>query len=600
MKKLSISLTLFLMLSLVFVFSGNVNAAKSPPEMPIVRQAFMERSPGSFDPAEYVRNQQRLFDWLMAEAVPLTPESIIVIDVTDREIEELEKNTCETCGDIMSETQRVRIGLVKHVRAEMTPGSLTGTTRLTADGGFVRTMAVESRNATALRVHFSHLSLPENAALYLYNMNGEAFGPYTGQGPGNSGDFWSHTVSGPVAYIQLRHFGPADNLNSTNFTIDDVGYIGQKFLLPFLQKSPEDREEINRTLELCSYNEPCIEDASCYSGTAINDAKDAVAYIQWISGAWIYSCTGGLLADTDTGTQIPYFLTANHCISKSKTAAAIECYFQYWTANCGGACYNPVGAVPRTLGADLVKTNSTGDYSLLKLRENPPAGSAFLGWSTADVANANGTALYRISHPSGAPQAYSRHQVDTSSIVCSGWPRGSWIYSKDVVGATEGGSSGSPVLNASGQVVGQLSGACGYNVYEACDSESNWTVDGAFASYYTEVMPWLDPGTTPTGDNMHVQSIDFNVKKAGINYTIKAEVTIVDEGGSPVEGATVTGTFSGDVSGTTSAVTGADGVATLTITMKGTVTAFTFCVDNVTHSSYTYDSGANVETCDTY
>jgi hypothetical protein len=58
------------------------------------------------------------------------------------------------------------------------------------------------------------------------------------------------------------------------------------------------------------------------------------------------------------------------------------------------------------------------------------------------------------------------------------------------------------VLNSSGQIVGQLSGACGYNVNDVCDSASNATVDGAFASYYNQVAPFLaggGPGCSPFG-----------------------------------------------------------------------------------------------------
>jgi hypothetical protein len=99
---------------------------------------------------------------------------------------------------------------------------------------------------------------------------------------------------------------------------------------------------------------------------------------------------------------------------------------------------------------------------------------------------------------------------------------------------------------------------------------------------------------------MHVQDITLSMKKAGINHTCKANVTIFDDEGSPVEGATVTGTFSGDVSGTVSGVTDASGEVLLSITIKATVTTFTFCVDNVTHASLEYNPAANVETCDTY
>jgi len=105
--------------------------------------------------------------------------------------------------------------------------------------------------------------------------------------------------------------------------------------------------------------------------------------------------------------------------------------------------------------------------------------------------------MYRISHPNWAPQAYSDHHVDTSAPTCTGWPRGERIYSRDDVGATEGGSSGSPVVNASGQIVGQLSGGCGTNVYDVCDFTSNATVDGAFAYYYSSVAPYLSLGTSP-------------------------------------------------------------------------------------------------------
>ncbi len=58
--------------------------------------------------------------------------------------------------------------------------------------------------------------------------------------------------------------------------------------------------------------------------------------------------------------------------------------------------------------------------------------------------------LYRISHPNGAPQSYSEHKVDNRATTCRSWPRGPWIYSRDSFGATQGGSSGSPVLNGEG------------------------------------------------------------------------------------------------------------------------------------------------------
>ncbi len=586
-------LVLFLTLTLTVAFAGDGEPFKKPRNITPVRQAFMERSPGTFNAAEYVQTQRATFDWLMAEAAS---PAVISIPVSPKDLEGIDNYECETCGD-RSAARKVRIGVVKPVGLKAVFGK---TRRSLPDGGFAWTMALESPSAAGLRVHFTDFHAGPDAEVYIYNMNGEAFGPYTGNGPGDKNEFWSHTVSGAVAFVQLRQYGNSSP-DSTRFTIADIGFLGEKFLLPFLKQPHEYDGEISSAMAHCSYNEPCVEDASCYSGGAIADAKKAVAYMEWVSGPWIYSCTGGLIADTDSGTQIPYFLTANHCISKSKDSKALECYFQYATSNCGGACNSPVGGVYRTLGADIMDSSRDGDHTLMQLWEDPPAGSVFMGWTTDPMAYADGTHLFRISHPSGAPQAYSEHVVDSEYIECSGLAIGDFIYSYDVTGSTEGGSSGSPVYNMSGQIVGQLYGGCGYNINDVCDFEQNRTVDGAFAFYYPQVAPYLDPDPGPgPGDDMHVDSIDLSIKRKGPKTDAKAEVVIVDANGSPVAGAVVTGTYSGDASGTLTATTDASGTAAFKLTVQGTFSTFTFCVDNVVLTDWTYDSGANVETCDTY
>ena len=190
----------------------------------------------------------------------------------------------------------------------------------------------------------------------------------------------------------------------------------------------------------------------------------------------------------------------------------METFFFYRASQCQ-SCPDPGAA--NTTGSTIVSSGRSSDYTLLRLSQNAPAGAAFLGWTSSAVANTNGTNLYRLSHPKGAPQAYSEHVVDTSKPTCQSWPRGAWIYSRDLYGATEGGSSGSPVVNGAGQLVGQLSGACGYNVNDVCDAESNATVDGAFAAYYGNVSQFLGSGggsgcTDADGDGVCASQGDCN------------------------------------------------------------------------------------------
>ncbi|UCH93403.1 MAG: trypsin-like peptidase domain-containing protein, partial [Candidatus Aminicenantes bacterium] len=533
MKKFSMFFAVFVALSLVFAFAGDQFLKRG--QIPEYRQAFMERSPGTFDQVEYNRVMDDVFNWLRSEAAP---GSFITVNVTAEELAELDNYECETCA----RSQKLLVGLVKPVGEKISFPSLDSLTR-TADGGFVWTGTVESPGATALRLHFTNFFLPDNTAIYIYGLNGDAFGPYMYNGHTNSGDFWSHTITGPVVYVQVRHFGPVSEteLRSISFNIEGAGYLSEKFLIPFyMPKRGPEVEGLSSAAEHCPDNEPCVEDATCFSGGAIGDAKKAAAAMQWVSGVWIYMCSGGLIADTDTETQIPYFLTANHCISKARYAENLECYFQYATATCHGVCED-IENFPRTLGSTIMDTSTDGDHTLLQLAENPPAGSVFLGWTTAPVAFADGTHLFRISYPSGMPQAYSEHVVDSDYVECSSLPVGEFIYSQDVVGATEGGSSGSPVMTMDGQIVGQLYGACGYTL-EVCDAVENRTVDGAFAFYFPDVEPFLDPNGGPGGTKMHVDSIVLSLKAAGPNNTCKAVVTIVDENNNPVEGATVTGT----------------------------------------------------------
>lgn len=388
-------------------------------------------------------------------------------------------------------------GRTADASAKTNKSGLTGALEMTDDGGFVWATSVVSTGAVALRVELTNLSLPRDADLFVFNTRGEAYGPIQLRGPNGDGQVWLPSVMSDEAIILVRDYGPngARDLRSTTLTISAVGHVTRGF--------PGQQNNVDGGIaSFCPFNASCIYNANCQSTGPAAAAEGAVAKMLWISGAYIYICTGGLIADTDNSTEIPYFLTAHHCISKGNDAKNLEAYFQYsvaCNASCPAGSFDPPPA-PKTVGASIVSSNRGGDYTLLQLNQSPPSGSVYLGWNATPIANTNGASLYRISHPMGAPQAYSEHQVDTGAVTCQGWPRGERIYSDDVFGATEGGSSGSPVVNSNGEIVGQLSGCCGYNCNDVCDTASNSTVDGAFAYYFSNIEQYLDPagGCTPT------------------------------------------------------------------------------------------------------
>lgn len=386
------------------------------------------------------------------------------------------------------EDGRLRVGIDKALGALVKLGSWTkfGASEVAADGSVVWSARIAAPGASGLRLHLSPFDLPESAELYVYSADGQAYGPYTGRGPVDDGELWTNTVFGNEVRLQLRV--AAEDAGATRLVIKNLGYLGDG--LPMA------------TLAFCADNASCVVNADCVNVSAVTNARDAVAHMLFPSGGFYYICTGGLIADSDSSSFVPYFLTANHCISRSTEASGLETYFDYETTcnspNCTAPYPWPSGTRnPDTLGAQIVAGSKTSDFTLLRLSSTPSTDDGvvqFLGWTSTPVANSNGVGLHRISHPQGSPQAYSAQTVSTSAPVCSSLPRGNFIYSRDTQGATEGGSSGSPVLNGSGQIVGQLYGACGFNLGDVCDSQSNATVDGAFAVSFSQLSGILGSG----------------------------------------------------------------------------------------------------------
>ena len=473
-------------------------ATGAAPSGPQFRTAEPESLVGGISPEEYTARQAALHAWLMKEMPAGVRESAIRVSLTAQEQADLKQREDAAGGPavvgrtrLISQVVRftpIDAALLSDAPRRVGPGLL----RATPDGGFVWAAAIGSEGAEAIRVRISGLNLSDDADLYFFNEAGQAFGPYSKRGPNGDGDFWSNTVMSPDGVVLLRHYGPNGkaDLKGVSFTIAEVGHIGRSLTAGSgLGYTPE---------SFCSFNVPCIENASCFSSTQLTAAKNAVALMQWVSGGFIYTCTGGLINDSDSGSQIPYFLTANHCISRARDASALEAYFQFslpcGSTSCPGQT-NP-GGIQR-LGSTITATSTGGDFTLLRLSQTPPSGSVFLGWNSSPVAFTNGASLIRVSHPAWAPQSYWAGSVDTSAGTCQGWPRGERIYSRTTAGGTEGGSSGSPVMNSSGQIVGQLSGACGTNVNDSCDEVNNATVDGAFAFYFPTVQPFLGTACTP-------------------------------------------------------------------------------------------------------
>ncbi len=153
--------------------------------------------------------------------------------------------------------------------------------------------------------------------------------------------------------------------------------------------------------------------------------------------------------------------------------------------------------------------------------------------------------------------------------------------------------------SASGEVVSHSYASDGSYTVTLTVTDNDGDSDSTSQQVTVEAAEDDDGGDDGESGGVSVAGIDLSVRSRGPWRSGEARVTVVDGDGNTVSGATVTGTFSGDVSGTeTSEATGSNGVALVeSDRVRQNSISFEFCVDNISHPDFDYDASGNAETC---
>ena len=149
-------------------------------------------------------------------------------------------------------------------------------------------------------------------------------------------------------------------------------------------------------------------DVQCRVGSIPSDNQDAVGRIRFVDGGSSYACSGTLLNDSGDDTTIPYFLTANHCLSTGTVARTVEARWFYQRESCGSTQIDPRYATTYG-GADLLATSVAQDSTLLRFKEELPGGLVLSAWSADPVSIP--AQVYGIHHPDGGVKKYSAGHV---------------------------------------------------------------------------------------------------------------------------------------------------------------------------------------------
>ncbi|WP_435579339.1 T9SS type A sorting domain-containing protein [Gilvibacter sp.] len=264
----------------------------------------------------------------------------------------------------------------------------------------------------------------------------------------------------------------------------------------------------------------CNHDVDCPVGADWDpfkeDLKRSVA-LQIMGG---FVCSGALINNTNND-KTPYFLTANHCDAGSPATWSFRFNWRSPAPSCGTTTPSTSSAFNTTSGAVNRAINSESDVRLVELNSAIPDSwnLVWAGWNRSTTAIPNYSV--GIHHPSGDIMKVCRDNNSPSRAIYNfngnpstemwringvgGGGGGGWE-----IGVTEGGSSGSPLFDQNGLIVGQLAGgtaACsgtsdnsGFDIYGRFDV--SWDF-GSSAS--NSVRFWLDPDGT-AGDTLETLS----------------------------------------------------------------------------------------------
>ena len=259
----------------------------------------------------------------------------------------------------------------------------------------------------------------------------------------------------------------------------------------------------------------CHKNIACDEGQNFSEMERGVVRIRMVLEEGIGFCTGSLVNNTSFD-RTPYVLSAFHCQD------GFTPFYDMWTFDFGYesfSCADPDNepSFTRIEGCEMIAGYGDTDMLLLKLLDTliPATNAYFTGWNRDPDYEPEGGVL--IHHPRGDIKKIS---VDEDQITpfrsTLNWDNGittsagSHLVTQFDESTYQGGSSGGPLLDNNGYIIGQLHG--GPDGDEFCMIGIGY--HGSFAQSWegggtpeTRLKDWLDPENT---DSIQIEGMELN------------------------------------------------------------------------------------------
>ena len=381
--------------------------------------------------------------------------------------------------------------------AECLPASINlakdGTWLNMPDGSRVCRLALSSENAQALLLYYEKFFIPEGGELFLYSADHwQVIGAFTHETNPKGGAFATEMIHGDKVILEyVESYGLKEK---PEILINEVGYVYRT------------ADNLNGTRGFGSAGW-CEVNVNCSEGNEWQDQKNAVCRMIVKSGTSSVWCSGSTVNNTrQDGT--PYLLTADHC-GPNATPSEMNTwifYFRYEGPDCENPTSDSAFKSYTIVGASKVAaaggSGVASDFKLVKLNQVVPENynPYFIGWSIKGITSPEGVTIH---HPQGDIRKISTY---TTPLISSNWGNIAnthwevvWSATENGHGVTEGGSSGCPIFNDEGRLLGQLTGgdaSCTVLLGPDLYGKFSYSWDKVGNADTLQLKPWLDPDNT--------------------------------------------------------------------------------------------------------
>ncbi|MDP1622128.1 MAG: T9SS type A sorting domain-containing protein [Bacteroidales bacterium] len=365
-----------------------------------------------------------------------------------------------------------------------------------ADGTKVWRINIISPGAKALILYFDKFNIPEEGKVFVYNpRRTQLLGAFTSMNNNNLETFATGLIYGDE--LTLEYNVPAGK-PMPDLHVSEVGYAYRGISV------------YPGAIAGFGGSGKCEVNVNCPEGNDWQKQKRSVTRIIVKRGGSSVWCTGSLVDNTRHDGK-PYVLTADHC-GRYSTVTDLSQWIFYFNYD-GAGCPNPSIEPPlksMTGAAKIAQGGNAGangsDFFLVLLNADIPESFNvyYNGWSReTNPPSPSGTSIH---HPQGDIKKISTYTTPLQPAHWIGNPflahwRVTWKGTPKGHGVTEGGSSGSPIFDNQGLLIGTLTGGD-----SSCDSASlnlpdyygmfsySWDQNGTDSA--SVLKYWLDPDNT--------------------------------------------------------------------------------------------------------